>query len=268
MRFFPAAVIICAVADVCAMTPADKRVSELLDRWVASLELHQRYLDLTDDAYWKVQPWPKHDRPNRWIVELALQRTLELRAHYESRRAMGDTRFAEALELTAFLATLVGLQNLERFIPLADPSREGSGMTVEASAGQSVGRLTRPAVRPVASQSQRPRPETAQAATGKIGTGSPGSKTSDKPAARSVSPPAATGRDQAGESTGSTGIRLALDRESQIIADAVRLLRWGRLWHELPELIGKLDGRPPAAQIRQVLRAQRRNIEREAGING
>ena len=41
---------------------------------------------------------------------------------------MGDTRFAEALELTAFLATLVGLQNVERFIPLADPAREGSGL--------------------------------------------------------------------------------------------------------------------------------------------
>ncbi len=252
------------------MTPADKRVSELLDRWIASLELHQRYLELSDDAYWKVHPWPKHDRPSRWIVELALQRTLELRAHYESRRAMGDTRFAEALELTAFLATLVGLQNVERFIPLADPAREGSGLPPEPSraASQSVDQPARPTGQATAIQPPRTRSGPAKAATTRGAAGRPGPGKSDKPAAPSVPPSPDAGQDLAGESTGGTGIRLALERETQIIADAVRLLRWGRLWHELPELIGKLDGRPPAAQIRQVLRAQRRNIEREAGVSG
>ena len=33
------------------MTAADKRVEELLDRWMASLELHARYLKLDDAAY-------------------------------------------------------------------------------------------------------------------------------------------------------------------------------------------------------------------------
>ena len=32
------------------MSPADKRVAELLDRWLASVELHARYLEL-DEPY-------------------------------------------------------------------------------------------------------------------------------------------------------------------------------------------------------------------------
>ena len=30
------------------MTPADKRVMELLDRWLISIELHLKYADLDD----------------------------------------------------------------------------------------------------------------------------------------------------------------------------------------------------------------------------
>jgi hypothetical protein len=53
------------------MTPADKRIAGLLDRWQASLELHARYLELDDAAYARAQDWPKHQRPTRWVVELA-----------------------------------------------------------------------------------------------------------------------------------------------------------------------------------------------------
>ena len=42
------------------MSEADKRVSELLDHWLGSLDLHARYLKLDDAEYAKVQPWPKH----------------------------------------------------------------------------------------------------------------------------------------------------------------------------------------------------------------
>jgi len=47
------------------MTPADQRVTELIDKWLKSLELHLAYTNLTDEAYWKVQPWVRHQRPAR-----------------------------------------------------------------------------------------------------------------------------------------------------------------------------------------------------------
>lgn len=47
------------------MSAAEQRVSELLDRWQASVALHMRYLDLDDAAYAKIQDWPQHQRPTR-----------------------------------------------------------------------------------------------------------------------------------------------------------------------------------------------------------
>ena len=59
-------------------TPADQRLLELLDKWLKSLELHVRYSALDGDSYWKVQPWPEHQRPSRWIIDLAAQKTAAL----------------------------------------------------------------------------------------------------------------------------------------------------------------------------------------------
>src|SRR5688500_19234338 len=109
------------------MTPADRRITELIDKWLTSIELHLQYTELSDAAYARVQPWPKHDRPTRWVLEVARQKTLELKQHCETRQAMGDSKFAESLELMSCLANLVGIQNIQRFIPLADPAREGTG---------------------------------------------------------------------------------------------------------------------------------------------
>ena len=64
-------------------TPADQRLLELLGRWLESLELHIKYSSLDDDSYWKIQPWSEHQRPSRWILELAKQKTLALRAQVE-----------------------------------------------------------------------------------------------------------------------------------------------------------------------------------------
>src|SRR5690606_38645297 len=52
-----------------------------------------------------------------------------------------------------------------------------------------------------------------------------------------------------------------LDIKGKIIADAVRLLKWGKSWHELPETIGRIADRPPVAEIRRVLRAHKAEIE-------
>src|SRR5262245_33179682 len=109
------------------MTPADRRITELIAKWLASIELHLKYVELSDAAYARAQPWPRHDRPTRWVLEVARQKILELQSHCENRQAMGDSKFAESLELMAFLATLVGVQHVQRFVPLADPARENSG---------------------------------------------------------------------------------------------------------------------------------------------
>ncbi len=118
------------------MTPADRRVTELIDKWLTSIDLHLQYVELSDAAYARVQPWQKHDRPTRWVLEVARQKVLELKQHCETRQAMGDSKFSESLELMAFLANLVGIQHIQRFIPLADPAKAdaaaGTSQTVEA----------------------------------------------------------------------------------------------------------------------------------------
>ena len=118
------------------MTPADRRITELIDKWLTSIDLHLKYVELSDAAYARVQPWPKHDRPTRWVLEVARQKVLELKAQCETRQAMGDSKFSESLELMAFLANLVGIQHIQRFVPLADPARADTGpstsQTVEA----------------------------------------------------------------------------------------------------------------------------------------
>ncbi len=105
-------------------TPADQRLLDLVEKWLSSLELHLKYASLDDDSYSKIQPWPPHQRPNRWVISLAKQRALALKAQIEERVKMGDARFAEALEMMGFLSNLVGAQHIERFIPTAERERE------------------------------------------------------------------------------------------------------------------------------------------------
>ena len=56
------------------------QLEALLERWQTSLDLHARYAALDDARYWHVQPWPKHERPQRWIIQLARKRILALQA--------------------------------------------------------------------------------------------------------------------------------------------------------------------------------------------
>ncbi len=105
-------------------TPADQRLLELLDKWLQSLELHARYSSLDDDSYWKIQPWVEHQRPSRWIIDVAMQKTLALRAHVQERVKLGDAKYSDSLELMIFLANLVGSEHIERFIPVAEAQNE------------------------------------------------------------------------------------------------------------------------------------------------
>ena len=101
------------------ISAADKRVQELLDRWLASLDLHLKYLALDDGTYAKVEAWPKHQRPTRWVLDLARTRLLELQASLVRARAKGDSSLAESLELMSFLTSLLASEHIDRFIPLA-----------------------------------------------------------------------------------------------------------------------------------------------------
>ncbi|MBS0395981.1 MAG: hypothetical protein JSR54_15270 [Proteobacteria bacterium] len=49
-----------------------------------------------------------------------------------------------------------------------------------------------------------------------------------------------------------------------MIADAVRLIKWGRQWHELAEAVARTAGRPGVVEVRRVLRAYKAEIEKAA----
>jgi hypothetical protein len=194
------------------MTPTEQRLTELLDRWLRSLELHRRYAALDAASYARIQPWPHHTRPAAWIVEHARARALDLKAQIESRIANGDTAFADALEQMSQLATLVGIQEIERFIPLADPAREappGDTVLMPVPAVAVITGATPPPLPAAPAPAESPIPETVDA---------------------------------------------------KIIADAVRLLKWGREWHELAPAISRIAGRPGIVEIRKLLRTHKASI--------
>jgi hypothetical protein len=219
------------------MSAADKRIGELLDRWLASVELHSSYLELDDAAYAKVQEWPPHQRPTRWIVDLARTRLNELRHQVADHLAKGDTAFAESLELMSFLTTLVGSEHVDRFIPQASTAapgnaREATEPTVETC---------RPAVEPTVI---RPRPAKAPAARSKA------SKTIKTPGPDK--PPKS-------EKTPKPDKVAAM-----VIADAARLLSWGREWPQLAGLIARLADRPAEQEVWAILRTHRAAIDARA----
>ena len=238
------------------MTPADRRITELIDKWLASIDLHLQYVELSDAAYARAQPWPKHDRPTRWVLEVARQKVLELKSQCETRQAMGDSKFSESLELMSFLANLVGIQHIQRFIPLADPSRADSGTS--ASQTMEAPTVIKPAMqraRPAADDATREMPKLKTSTAAK-----PAAPTQARPAPAAKAAPArpVPSRPMAAPKTASA------DLKSKIVADAVRLLKWGKSWHELADLIERIGERPPAAEIRKVLRANKGEIEERA----
>lgn len=235
------------------MTPADRRITELIDKWLASVDLHLKYVELSDASYARAQQWPKHDRPTRWVLEVARQKILELKSHCETRQAMGDGRFAESLELMAFLANLVGIQHIQRFVPLADAARENAS----ASASQTV---EMPAAGKV--QAGRPR-STGDDTTREMPRLKPASAVKAPPAPR-PEPAKAPARQSSPPKADVPAKPLSADLKAKMVADAVRLLKWGKPWHELAELIGRIADRPSVPEIRKFLRANKADIEARA----
>lgn len=229
------------------MTPADKRILELVDRWLTSLDLHLKYAKLDDAAYWQVQPWPKHDRPNRWILELARQKVLELKALCQTQASSGgDGKFAESLELMAFLANLVGAQHVQRFIPIADPDKERKESSADSTAEQpGPATLTTDAKETNDHTREMPRPPVSHKKA---------TVTAKAPRTAIAAPQS---KPEVAKSAGSAPAEV----QQAIMADAVRLLKWGRQWHELAELIARMADRPNAAEVRRILRARKPDIE-------
>lgn len=214
------------------MTPADERVLQLLQKWRTSLELHGRYADLADDKYWMVQPWPKHQRPTKWVIDLARQRLTDLQNIVQARLASGDPSLSEALEMMSFLTNLVGSQHIERFVPMAEPESERQLEPAKAAK----------------------RPTAAPAPT----AGTTSTSTMVKPAAPAAAKPKAAAR--VAKPANDTTI-------TAVVKDAARLLSWGRDWHELPQAIARIAGRPDVAQVRQILRSKRGAIEQRVAAH-
>jgi hypothetical protein len=244
-------------------TPADQRLLELLGRWLESLELHTKYSSLDDDSYWKVQPWSEHQRPTRWIIDLARQKTLALRAQVEQRAKTGDTQFSDALELMAFLANLVGAEHIERYIPVADASNERdlSARTAEYAAANTPqppsASITATREMPKFAGPKRVAPP---AGTVQVARNERKSAAVVKPAPKvPVKPPpkkSAAQPERAGPSEAA---------KEQVIADAARLVQWGRKWFELPELIARMADRPALPDVRRILKEHKVAIEKKVG---
>jgi hypothetical protein len=255
------------------MTAADKRVAELLDRWMASLELHARYLKLDDAAYARAEAWPKHQRPTRWVVELARQRLLELRAHVTRRQQAGDGTFAESLELMAFLTGLLGSEHLERFIPLATGKGAGADAGVSGTVEQPRMRPGRAKAAPTTSATgtSETKPAVAPAKPGgpaaTRGSASKSGSTGAQATARS--PGRSSSREAAASARASSATPAAAPptdaRSRQVIADAIRMLGWGREWPALAGLIARMADRPSEQDVWKILRAHRAEILTKAG---
>ena len=264
------------------MTPSDDRVLQLLGKWQKSLEMHGRYVGLPEEQYWLVQPWPNHQRPTKWVVQLARQRVDDLMRIVQSRVAVGDPSLSEALELMSFLTNLVGSQHVERFIPLAEPENERPLASITVSvptpevtdASQSATREMPATARLTTSESgTREMPARLPAATAQSGTREmpePARAAAAASASRTRSAAARTrSRARTATSPGPAAVAAMAPAANaygakEVIADAARLLKWGRPWHELPDAIARLAGRPAAGPVREILKAHRGTIEQQA----
>jgi hypothetical protein len=245
-------------------TPADQRLLEMLDKWLKSLDLHIKYASLDDASYWKVQPWVEHQRPNLWIINLTKQKAVALRKQVQERIKAGDTQFSDALEQMIFLANLVGSEHIERFIPMAEAEREiplprrpqapRSDSADRAPNTGDTATLEMPKLLASRAMAQQP-PATLNVARTERKNAAP--KAAPKPAAKAPAKPAAQPK---------PGARSVPDEaRDQVIDDAARLMKWGRKWYEVAELIARMADRPALADVRRIIKDNKAAIEKMAG---
>jgi hypothetical protein len=244
------------------------QLEALLERWQISLDLHARYAALDEARYWHVQPWPKHERPQRWIIQLARKRILALKRIVAQRQAEGDRAFIEGIEIMSFLATLVGLTSVERFIPLATHETERRDVLsakpepAKASPAPVPARSAPPADTarsrtPAASRTGEHR-RTAETTRQMPVLAQPRREAKRDPGRPAVIKPQPAARPPVKPKKAPTTVTAP---EHVVIADAVRLLGWGKQWHELADMIARLSERPSPSEIRRILRTYRDQID-------
>jgi hypothetical protein len=69
---------------------------------------------------------------------------------------------------------------------------------------------------------------------------------------------------KAASAASTSGAPTAAARE-QVIADAARLVQWGRKWYELAELIARMADRPSLTDVRRILKDNKAVIDNMAG---
>jgi hypothetical protein len=241
-------------------TPADERLLELLERWLCSLDLHRQYTALDAVSYAAVQSWPPHQRPNAWIIDLARQKVLALLAEVRGRIAAGDGGFSDALEAMAFLANLVGAEHIERSIPLAVPARERDPAANTAPTLERVLSATTPALASADGTREMPQFLAEAHTLGEVLTLVEADTLAEvhtlvEADTEAPEPGIATTQMTAPEPTSPEGAR------EQVIADAERLMQWGRKWYELAELIARMADRPPLPEVRRLLKDNKMLID-------
>ncbi len=270
------------------------QLETLLERWQTSLDLHAKYAALDEARYWHVQPWPKHERPQRWIIQLARKRILALKRIVQQRQAEGDRAFVEGIEIMSFLATLVGLTSVDRFIPLATHETERRDVLtakpeqLAALAARTANDTSRSRPPPAAKDKDsisrtaenRRAVEVSASRTGEHKRTAettrqmpvlPNSKVyrmlaaqrAGVPVKESEPQPTPKRRDPARPATikPRKAPSTITQPEHVVIADAVRLLGWGKQWHELADMISRLAERPAPSEIRRILRTYRDQID-------
>jgi hypothetical protein len=238
------------------------QLEALLERWQTSLDLHARYAALDEARYWHVQPWPKHERPQRWIIQLARKRILALKRIVAQRQSEGDRAFIEGIEIMSFLATLVGLTSVERFIPLATHETERR----DVLSAKPEPAAAKPA--PVADTSRSRAPAASRtgehrrtAETTRQMPALPARREAKRDPARPATiKPQAPAKPQPSVKPKKAPATVTAS-EHVVIADAVRLLGWGKQWHELADMIARLSERPSPSEIRRILRTYRDQID-------
>jgi hypothetical protein len=260
-------------------SPETGQLEALLERWQTSLDLHARYAALDDARYWHVQPWPKHERPQRWIIQLARKRLLALTRLVASRKNEGDVAFLESVEAMGFLATLVGITSVERYIPLATHETERRDiLEAEPDVNEPEPQPAPETARPRATSTSRTGEHKRTSETTRQMPALASSKSYRLAAALAKAvPPAAAAVSRGAPVPARREVRREAQRpatikprkapstitqaEHVVIADAVRLLGWGRQWHELAEMITRLSERPAPSEIRRILRTYRDHID-------
>lgn len=267
-------------------TPADIRLLELLEKWLTSLELHAQYAALDDLGYAKVQSWPDHDRPSRWIIELAKEKTLALRGQVQERIASGDGKFSDSLELMTFLTNLVGSEHIERYIPLAEPAAATGAWAATGTQKMPLANGNAAPPPPGAARTER-RPATGEVKAAAVQTPRSGAAYDRRDPAAAYDrrvppgaayvpsvPPAAANyrRGPAAAHDRSVPPAAAHDRSmppaaahAQVIEDAARLVQAGRKWYEVAEIIAAMADRPPLTDVRRILKDSKDAIDLKAG---